>query len=82
MICTSLTTLTLHSKLTAINNYAFAGCKSLTEIHCKNSNPPLIGENTFRDVNRIGCKIFVPSKRAKKSYSTALYWNEFTIYIE
>ena len=76
------TTLTLHSKLTAINNYAFAGCKSLTEIHCKNSNPPLIGENTFRDVNRIGCKIFVPSKRAKKSYSTALYWNEFTIYIE
>lgn len=80
--CTSLTTLTLHSKLTAINNYAFAGCKSLTEIHCKNSNPPLIGENTFRDVNRIGCKIFVPSKRAKKSYSTALYWNEFTIYIE
>lgn len=80
--CLSLTSITLHSKLTAIGNYAFDGCKNLVEIHSQNNTPPQIGEGTFRSVNRKACRVVVPSERARKSYNTALYWNEFTIYVE
>jgi len=54
--------------VTSIEDYAFSGCTKLTEIYCKNSTPPSLRSNTFYNVNKKTCKLYVP----KGSYTA--YW--------
>jgi hypothetical protein len=83
---TGLTSITIPNSLTSIGGYAFYGCRSLREIHSKNTNPPVINSssgstNTFYQVDVRACKVYVPAT-AKNAYLKAYGWNIFANIIE
>jgi hypothetical protein len=79
--CKKLKSLTLPDSLTSIESRAFYGCTGLKEIHCSNNTVPAIYENTFDQIDKTICKLYVP-KGHSKDYSNAIGWKSFTNIIE
>ncbi|MBP3672142.1 MAG: leucine-rich repeat protein [Bacteroidaceae bacterium] len=73
--CVGLTTIAIPGSVTGIDDMAFGGCTGLTEIYVMRSNPPIIGGNTFCDVDK-NIPLYVPTERVNV-YQKAHYWNEF-----
>lgn len=71
----TLAKLTLGENITELPDFAFAGCSSLKEIYCESSTPPVIHPNTFKDVSRTDCKVFVRTN--EQDYKEFDGWMEF-----
>ncbi len=74
---TNLNSVILPAAVEHVGNWAFAGCKNLTDISCYAITPPTVGTNAFRDINE-GVVIRVLSS-AISFYSEADGWKDFTI---
>lgn len=79
--CKKLTSLTLPDSITSIESRAFYGCTGLKEIHCSSNSVPAIYENTFDQIDKTICKLYVP-KGHSKYYNNAVGWKSFTTIIE
>ena len=79
--CRKLTKVTFPSSLKTIENETFSGCTSLTEIYVNRNNPPQIISTTFNEVDKIDCKVYVPTGR-KSTYEKATGWKDFSNIIE
>jgi hypothetical protein len=79
--CTKLTSFILPDSITTIESRAFYGCTGLKEIHSNSHVIPTIYENTFDQINKTTCKLYVP-KGYSKDYSSALGWKSFANIIE
>ena len=75
--CTSLTTVTIGSGVKKIENYAFSGCKALTDITCLSTIPPTLEDvNCFDEDNYTEAILYVP-KGSELSYMKAYGWKKF-----
>ncbi len=75
--CSGLSSITIPSSVTSIDDYAFYWCTNLTEITCEAIIPPTIGgSQTFEEVNRT-LPLYVPAESVE-AYQTANYWKQFT----
>ena len=72
----SLSSVTIPSSVTIISEYAFGGCYNLTTISCFSNNPPTCKSNTFVDVDKENCVVFVPKGSAAK-YKEKIGWKDF-----
>jgi hypothetical protein len=81
MNCKKLKFLTLPDSIASIESRAFYGCTGLKEIHCCSNTAPTIYENTFDQIDKTICKLYVP-KGHSKDYSNAIGWKSFTNIIE
>ena len=72
--------LTIPNSVTEIGDSAFAYCTNLQFLQVEAFNPPIIGNNTFEDVNK-AIPVTVPCG-SLSAYQTAPYWSEFTNYQE
>jgi hypothetical protein len=79
--CTGLSSLTIGSGVTSIGVNAFKDCTGLTEIHCKKESPVSIDSNTFYNVNKTSCTLYVP-RNCSGTYRLAVGWEDFTNIIE
>lgn len=79
--CSGLHAVTIPYTVTLVGWNAFSGCSALTKIHCKSSTPPSVVTNSFANVNKSNCKLYV-SKWAVSSYRNAAVWGEFTNIME
>lgn len=73
--CTKLYSVELPKNVTEIGDMAFAECKSLQVIRCKNSNPPVVEQNTFLLTDIENCTLFVP-KKSKSLYDSHPIWSK------
>ena len=75
--CSGLTgSLTIPNSVTEIGEYAFAYCTNLQFLQVEAFNPPIIGNNTFKNVNK-AIPVTVPCG-SLSAYQTAPYWSDFT----
>ena len=75
--CSGFTgSLTIPNSVTEIGDYAFEGCSGLQFLQVEAFNPPIIGNNTFEDVNK-AIPVTVPCG-SLSAYQTTPYWSEFT----
>lgn len=79
--CTELTSVTIGNSVTSIGDYVFFGCTRITEIHCKALTPPNATSNTFYQMDKTTCKLYVP-KGTYANYWIATGWGDFTNIIE
>lgn len=79
--CTGLSSLTIGTGVTSISADAFNNCTGLTEIHCEKESPVSISSDTFYDVNKTSCTLYVP-KNCSGTYKLALGWEDFTNIVE
>jgi hypothetical protein len=77
--CISLQNVTIPNTITEINNNAFNGCASLSEIHCQATTPPTLGTGVFNGLpsNYI---IYVPVGYAE-TYKAASGWSTYADHI-
>lgn len=73
--CSGLTSISIGSSVKAIGNNALRGC-SIREIYSWNITPPAAYVETFKGVNTIHTKIFVP-EGASDAYKYATVWEYF-----
>lgn len=57
-------------------SYTFGDCDNLKDIYCHNSQPPTLGKDVFRGVNKEGCDLHLPSG-GDDSYKNADTWKDF-----
>jgi hypothetical protein len=74
--CSGLTSLTIPTNVTTIEESAFNGCSGLTSIACRAVNPPALGEDCFKNVDKT-IPLYVPEESIE-AYSKAYGWNEFS----
>ena len=75
--CSGFTgSLTIPNSVTEIGESAFAYCTNLQFLQVEAFNPPIIGNNTFEDVNK-AIPVTVPCG-SLSAYQTAPYWRDFT----
>jgi len=75
--CTALTKLHLYKNTNSIGAGAFYNCTGLQTIEIEHTTPPIVDYYTFDQVNKITCKLTVPTGFAS-AYQQANYWGEFT----
>jgi hypothetical protein len=76
MGCEWLTQVTLGNSITDIGSYAFANCVGLTSITNLRSTPQDINTNTFNNVDKKTCTLYVPAGSVQE-YRKAAEWGEF-----
>ena len=76
--CTSLTSITIPSGVTIIDNFAFADCGRLTSITVLPVAPPTLGNSAILTATTI---IYVPSSSVK-AYKTASGWRRYASKIQ
>ena len=79
--CANLTNIVIPSKVTKIDMQAFQYCRNLKTIVVENPTPPEITSNTFADVDKNECVLYVPIG-SKSLYKNARYWNDFNNILE
>ncbi len=79
--CSNFTELTLPNYITQISDEAFQNCSKLSKIYMLRSTPPVIYSNTFTDIPKNLCTLYVPAG-ATGSYQATDFWREFTLMSE
>ena len=75
--CESLAKVTIGSGVRSIEEFAFSGCQSLTEITCLATTPPVLqDENCFDDECYSNATLFVPAA-VVNVYRNAPIWERF-----
>ena len=75
--CTGLTSVSIGDGVTNIGVGAFAGCSGLTSVTCYATNPPVVGEGIWYEVDCSQIPLYV-LVGSIDSYKTANLWKEFT----
>ena len=75
---TSFTDVTIGDSVTAIGDYAFANCGTLSRLHCKATIPPSLGSDVFSNTNIEA--IYVP-KESVEIYKSASAWSDYADFI-
>ncbi len=75
-LCTGLRILSLPNSDLSIGEKAFNRCTGLKKIYCKTILPPTIDSNTFNDLVKSQCTVFVP-EGTLQTYKSAIGWAEF-----
>ena len=73
--CTYLTAVIIPSGVKAIGINAFLDCGNLTEVYCKSTTPPTLGNGAF-NTNADDRKIYVPAESVG-TYKSAAYWSDY-----
>ena len=76
--CTGLTSITIPNNVTSIGSYVFVSCWDLKRFECQSLIPPTINENTFHEINKTECELYVPAESVD-AYKTAEVWKDFNI---
>lgn len=79
--CENLKSIEIPESVTLIGDYAFAYSTQLVNIKVGNNKPPLIYQDTFRDINKNTCILEVPAG-SKAAYQQAPYWSDFENIVE
>ena len=74
--CDELESIVLPANLTAIGDWAFSWCLSLTSVECKGENPPTIGADIFDGISASNYVIRVPASAVER-YKTAAGWSDY-----
>ena len=74
--CSSLTSITIPNSVTSLGDNAFSGCTGLSSVIMEINTPISITGQTFRNVNKSTCTLYVPYG-SKSAYENAQYWKEF-----
>ena len=74
--CSSLKTIKIPATVTSLGEEAFQSCTSLVSIRCLRENPPTANDNTFSDIDKSTCILYVPSG-TKDAYAAATGWSKF-----
>ena len=74
--CSGFTSIMIPNSVAFIGDYAFSGCSGLMEINCENPTPPQAQNNTFYDVNKKACTLYVPAGCAAL-YASRPVWKDF-----
>ena len=78
--CTYLTAVIIPSGVKAIGINAFLDCGNLTEVYCKSTTPPTLGNGAFNE-NADDRKIYVLASNDDsiiKAYKNALNWSSYS----
>lgn len=67
------------SSVEEIGDGAFAGCENIVALTVASDLPPIVGPNTFADVEG-SIEVAVPAT-ALRYYKGAKYWNKFTNFV-
>ena len=73
--CSSLTSVTIHDRVTSIGGLAFYDCGNLVRVYCKSTTPPTSGNYVFEN-NAVGRRIYVPADSAD-AYRVANGWKNY-----
>ena len=79
--CTGLTTVKIPKSVATIEYLAFSGCYSLKAIYAYSTTPATITSNTFDQVDKNTCVLYVPTS-SKSTYAATNYWKDFKIITE
>ena len=74
--CYSLVSLEIPASVMSIGSYAFYSCTGLTSITSSAQNPPTLGNNAFKNVDK-SIPVYVPAGTVE-AYQAASGWSEFT----
>ncbi|MCR4664648.1 MAG: leucine-rich repeat protein, partial [Paludibacteraceae bacterium] len=75
--CSSLKTIKIPATVTSLGEEALQSCTSLVSIRCLRENPPTANDNTFSDIDKSTCILYVPAG-TKDAYAAATGWKDFT----
>ena len=78
--CARLEKIYLGISMKSIGMMAFSNCLSLTSLTSNAIVPPICDIQALEDINKYGCKLYVP-KKSQETYKIAEQWKDF-IYIE
>ena len=77
--CSALTNVIIGKNVTSIENNAFANCTNLKYITCKAAEPPVCGEDAFKDAASLSTiKLYVPAESVD-AYKDAPVWRKCQI---
>ena len=79
--CTDLVNIFIPTNVKSIGVDAFYGCTKLAEVHCGSTLPPNVFSESFYNINKVVCKLFVPVG-AINNYRTNTDWNSFVNILE
>lgn len=79
--CLGLKSVTLPSSVASIKEQAFQNCWSLVKITCLGQIPPVCETNSFENVDKGNCVVYVPQGRLA-AYRSAPVWKDFPTIIE
>jgi len=79
--CTDLVNIHIPTNVKTIGVDAFYGCTKLAEVHCGSTLPPNLFSESFYNINKEVCKLFVPVG-AITNYRANLDWNKFVTILE
>ena len=74
--CSSLQYFAFGTQVADIGEEAFSDCAAMVEIVSKTQNPPVCGSHALDDINKIGCKLYVPDG-CMTVYENADQWKDF-----
>lgn len=74
--CFKLAKITIPETITSIGTQAFYDCKALAKVYIYAKTPPTIQANTFYNVPKSTCKIYVPAE-AVDAYKEATNWSSY-----
>ena len=80
--CSSLTSVTIGNSVTSIGGYAFASCKGLKSIYNYCKTPAQLGAETFKDLGKYACILYVLAESVDLYKSSESAWKNFFYYIK
>ena len=79
--CENLTEVEFGEEVQFLGTNAFFCCRQLNVIKCHAWEPPVCGENTFGEIDKTSCKLYVPDGTLEL-YRNADVWKDFVNILE